>query len=107
MPSWRSGEPAFHFAGPGDLHQLLLEAFGALLHGQGSEVDALQDAMVPPGDQGRVSPTRRLRINPGAILTDLGRLQLVQQRKFEPVRQVTLSLKLAQKLLDRAARNDH
>ncbi len=53
-----------------------------------------------------MAPARASGINPRAVLVDRGGMQLIENRQFKPVRQVTLPLQLPQKLLDHISRDD-
>ena len=107
MPLRRRFEPAVHLARPGHLQQLLFETGGLGDGGQRHQIEVLEHSSVPPGDQRRVLPIPRLRVNPRAIFGDGCGLQLIEQRQLKPIRQIPLPFQLTQKFLDDVSSDDH
>ena len=96
MPARWGSEPAFEFAGPGHLRQLLTERVGAILLRQSEEVEILQDAAIPPGGEASVLAAEGLGINPRSIFIDGGGLQLIYDGQLEPIGQVAALVRLDQ-----------
>src|SRR5207247_9318842 len=83
VPLRRRGQPAFEFAAPGNRGELLAQRRGALLAGgEIQQVQLLQRAAIPPGDEAEAFGLSRLEINPRAIALERGCGQLVPEREI-------------------------
>src|SRR6267142_2279043 len=106
MKTGRGSQPAFEFAGPGHLRQLLFDPAGLVVTGKRDQIEILENASVPPGGQSSIFAAHALGINPYAIFTNRGGAQLIEHGQFERIRQIALPFELAEKFLHDVARDD-
>ena len=108
VPLRRRGQPAFEFAPPGNRGKLVAQRRGALFAcGEIEQVQLLQHAGIPPGDEAEAFGFSRLEIYPGAVDVEGSCKQLVQKRQVQAVRQVAIVLQVPEKFFhDTALGND-